>query len=350
MRTASCRILAVDDDPGAIKIVRRILEGMGHRVAAASSRAEASVLLRGEPFDALLTDVNMESCDAGVRLAAEARALRPGLPVILMTGGLDAEAERPAPRDGAYDYLPKPFRLDDLRAAVERALSPRESSLEGKLAILSHELLTPLCSAQLAARQLEGEACSAEGALARGILSRNLARLEGTLADILLHARLAGGKLFSSFGVVDLSSVVREEVRAQSREAAALGLEVEVSVPEPGRPVRGDRELLTLAVRHLLRNALRFNRPGGRVRIGLGSERETAVLTVADDGEGIPASAQDRIFDPYYQAADFLTRRVGGLGLGLAIVRRIVEGHGGEVGVTSRPGEGSVFSVRLPLW
>ncbi|OGS01109.1 MAG: hypothetical protein A2V88_09125 [Elusimicrobia bacterium RBG_16_66_12] len=102
-------------------------------------------------------------------------------------------------------------------------------------------------------------------------------------------------------------------------------------------------------MRHLLSNALRFNRPGGRVRIGLEFSAREAVLTVADDGEGIPAAALSRIFDPYYQAADFLTRRVGGLGLGLAIVRRIFEGHGGGVGVTSRPGEGSTFTAVLPL-
>lgn len=373
MNTASCRILAVDDDPGALKLVRRVVEGMGHRVEAASSRAEASARLHGESFDALLTDVRMESSDAGVRLAAEAHVLRPDLAIVLMTGRLEMETALPALRNGACDYLPKPFGLDDLRAAVERALSSHggqtapgdalhselsaayeelqkvERTREGMLAIISHELRTPMCTAELAARQLESEPCSSEGETARRILRGSLARLDDAIQAIILHARLSGGKPLSPLADVDFEEVVRGQVRAQGPAAAALEQEIEVAVTGPARPVRGDRSLLATAVRHLLSNALRFNRPGGRARIGLEFRPQEAVLTVADDGEGIPAAVQSRIFDPYYQAADYLTRRVGGLGLGLAIVRRVFEGHGGGVSVNSKPGEGSVFRAWAPL-
>ncbi|OGS01110.1 MAG: hypothetical protein A2V88_09130 [Elusimicrobia bacterium RBG_16_66_12] len=265
MPASACRILAVDDDPDALRLIRRVIEGMGHRVEAAASRAEASARLRGEPFDALLTDVRMESCDAGVRLADEAHVLRPGLPIILMTGGLDMETALPALRSGACDYLPKPFRLDALRAAVERALDSRglsatndeelrseltaaygelqkvERTREGMLAIVSHELRTPMCAAELAARQLESEPCSAEGEVARRILRRSLARLDETIQDILLHARLNGEKPLSPPADVDFAEVVREQVRAQEPRAAALEQEVRVSVSGPARPVRGAR-------------------------------------------------------------------------------------------------------------
>ncbi|HAZ08610.1 MAG TPA: hypothetical protein DCZ01_08850 [Elusimicrobia bacterium] len=217
------------------------------------------------------------------------------------------------------------------------------------LAIISHELRTPMCTAELAARQLESEPCSVEGETARRILRGSLARLDEAIQAIILHARLSGGKPLSPLADVDFEEVVREQVRAQGAAAAALEQEIKVSVTGPARPVRGDRPLLATAVRHLLSNALRFNRPGGRARIGLEFRPQEATLTVADDGEGIPVCAQSRIFDPYYQAADYLTRRVGGLGLGLAIVRRVFEGHGGGVAVESKPGEGSVFRAWAPL-
>lgn len=372
MEKALTRILAVDDDPSALKVVRRVIEDMGYRVESASSRVEASDLLRHGTFDALLTDVRMESSDSGVQLAAEAHVLRPGLPIILMAGALDLETALPALRTGACDYLTKPYRLEELRVAVARALASHdvpdasvdarqelsaayqelkkvERTREGMLAIVAHELRTPLCTARLIADQIDGEPCTPNGETARHILRDSLARLDAAIEDVLLHARLSGGMSPLAREPVELEALVRDQVRAEAAEAAVLSETLSVEVSGASCPVDGDARLLGRAVRHLLRNAVRFNRRGGQVRVRLAFGADEAVLTVADEGEGIPVSEQSRVFDAYYQVADFMTRRVGGLGLGLAIVRRVFEGHGGGVSVRSVPGEGSVFRAWLPL-
>jgi len=367
------RILAVDDDPAALSILRRVVEGMGHRVTLAVSRAEARERLRQEDFDALVTDVRMESADAGVRLAAEAHVLRPSLPVILLTGCLDLETALPALRLGACDYLPKPYRLEDLRSAVERALAASggpavgdaglrqelqsaytelqkvERTREAMLSIVAHELRTPLCGAELAARQIEEEPCTEAGAQARQILKTSLERLDASIMDLLLHTRLSAGLRPPSLAPVDFTALVRDQISAAMREIAVLEESVSFSVSGLERPLQADVELLARALRHLLSNAARFNKPGGRVTVRVEFGATEVDLSVADEGEGIPQEAQARVFDPYYQVADFMTRRAGGLGLGLAIVRRVFEGHGGSVTVESIPGEGSVFRACLPL-
>lgn len=121
----------VDDDPGVLLLMRRTVEGLGYRVECASSRAEARERLRGHSFEALVSDVSMESADAGVLLAQEAGALSPGLSVILVSGAPEAKHLISISGAKTFDYLSKPFRLGDLASAVARALTPR--SVAGRL-------------------------------------------------------------------------------------------------------------------------------------------------------------------------------------------------------------------------
>jgi DNA-binding NtrC family response regulator len=120
------RLLIVDDDPGVLAVIRRAVELMGHAVVAARSRAEARECLRGEAFDAVITDVSMESADAGVLLVADTLALRPGTPVIFVSGRPDMEAALPVLGAGVCDYLNKPFRVDELACALNRAIGSRD--------------------------------------------------------------------------------------------------------------------------------------------------------------------------------------------------------------------------------
>ncbi|MFI5346590.1 MAG: ATP-binding protein [Elusimicrobiota bacterium] len=372
MSSHSARVLLVDDDRAALRLLKRVVEGMGHSTRTVSSRAQAREALREEDFGALVCDVGLETADAGVLLAQEAGVLRPGLPVVLITGCPELETALPALRLHAFDYLAKPFELDALRRSVEMALASREKAdpmredlreeltaayselkktertREGMLAVLNHELRTPLCVARAAADFLAAEQCGPEGAGARRLLAQGLERLERTVSDILLHARLAGGEKPDPGGTANLSELAAEAAAELADEASVLGVRIEV-IPDPAdRPVPGDRELLARAIRHLVANAVRFSKAGGLVTVRTGGGPDEREISVRDEGGGIPPSELARVFDPYYQVADFMTRRTGGLGLGLAIVREVFESHGGGVTAITLPAAGCEFRAWLP--
>ena len=144
-----------------------------------------------------------------------------------------------------------------------------------------------------------------------------------------------------------LDQVVRSETAKAEARIEDNGLSVEATIEET--VVLGDEGALGAVVRNLIDNAIRHTPSGGRISIEVASEGGQAVLRVSDDGEGIPTSDLDRVFERFYRVDSARSRRTGGTGLGLAIVRHAVENHGGRVTVRSELGAGSTFTVHLPL-
>jgi two-component system phosphate regulon sensor histidine kinase PhoR len=138
------------------------------------------------------------------------------------------------------------------------------------------------------------------------------------------------------------------EPMAQARDVT-LTLELPPEMPPEMPAVYGDRERLTEAIYHLVHNAIKFNRPGGAVIISCRSTPGNIIVEVADTGVGIPPERLPDIWNGFAQWGDPLRRGVEGLGLGLALVRYVVEAHGGEVWAESTPGQGSLFGFCLPL-
>jgi len=147
---------------------------------------------------------------------------------------------------------------------------------------------------------------------------------------------------------IDLSELIGLQVKAAEEEAAAKSLHLDAQI-EPGLAVRGDGGQLELMVRNLIDNAIRYTPEEGHVTVELMSDDTDSILEVTDDGIGIPLHAQARVFERFYRVDEDRARAGGGTGLGLSIVRNAAELHGGSVGVTSVLGEGSTFTVRLPL-
>jgi signal transduction histidine kinase len=130
-------------------------------------------------------------------------------------------------------------------------------------------------------------------------------------------------------------------------EQAGLSLTAQIADDLP--PVSGDSQHLLRVMDNLLGNALKFTPAGGQISVSLWRDGAHAVLEVADTGIGIPHDQLGRVFERFYQVDGSMTRRYGGTGLGLALVKEIVEAHGGQVGVSSVLGQGSTFTVRLPI-
>jgi len=212
----------------------------------------------------------------------------------------------------------------------------------------SHELRTPV-SVVLTQTQsaLARERNPAEYREALEACQRAAQRMRKLTQSLLALARLDAGQDPMRREPLDLARVTRECVEMVRPLAAERGIELRCDLP--AMPCAGDAERLSQVATNLLSNAIQFNHPGGEVRISTRAENGVAVLTVADTGEGIPAQDLPHIFERFYRVDQSRSAVHGGTGLGLAISKAIVDAHSGTIAVSSQPGAGSTFSVKLPL-
>jgi PAS domain S-box-containing protein len=237
----------------------------------------------------------------------------------------------------------------DLRRRAED-LSAANRAKEDFLATLSHELRTPL-NAMLGWTRLVqmGKLDSAGMNRALETIERNAHIQEQLIADILDVSRIVTGKLRLELRPIELAPVVEAALDAVRPAAAAKGIHLNADTGFQGT-VLGDPDRLQQVVWNLVSNALKFTGVGGHVNVSLSREGPSAVIRVADTGEGIAPELLPFIFDRFTQGDVSVTRPHGGLGLGLSIVRHIVESHGGKVQAQSEGrGRGAVFAVHLPV-
>jgi PAS domain S-box-containing protein len=240
-----------------------------------------------------------------------------------------------------------------LLAREQTALAESEAANRSKdefLATLSHELRTPLTSMLGWVRMLRGARLDAEQTTrALETIERNT-RLQAKLIDDLLDvSRIVAGKIKVEQQHVDLAAVIGEAVQSLRREAEVSGVELEVALAKDVDPVLGDAVRLQQVVANLLSNAIKFTPSGGRISVLLAPFGTSLRLVVRDTGVGIAPALLPHIFDRFLQGDASRTRGRGGLGLGLAIVRHLVELHGGEISAASDgPGRGATFTIIVP--
>lgn len=211
----------------------------------------------------------------------------------------------------------------------------------------SHELKTPAASIQAAAETLRDAASDDPEAVPRfaAQLERDAMRLSRIVADLLDLSRLESETALDER--VALDALVREEGQRCENAAREAGLELHVETPRPATVVGSARDL-SLLIRNLIDNAIRYTGPSGRIFVRVAPERDEVVLTVEDTGVGIPSRELPRVFERFYRVDRARSRETGGTGLGLAIVKHVAENHGGRVQVQSELGRGSTFEVHLP--
>jgi len=235
----------------------------------------------------------------------------------------------------------------DARATAEKANRAKDEFL----ATLSHELRTPLTpilgwTVMLRSGTLD------QPSILRGleVIERNVRAQTQLIGDLLDVSRIITGKLRLDVRPIVIVPVIEAGVEAVRPSAEAKGIALGVEVPPDVPTITGDPDRLQQVVWNLVSNAVKFTPQGGRIEVRLRREPSCLTLSVADDGKGIEPEFLPHVFERFRQADSTSTRAHGGLGLGLAIVRHLVELHGGTVQAESRgPGEGSTFTVRLPL-
>jgi PAS domain S-box-containing protein len=314
----------------------------------------------------LVPEVTAEALAGAARDDGHLRALRQlGLrsymSVPLTARGRTAGVITFATAESGRRYGPGELRLaEDLArraaVAVENArlyadLKEADRRKDEFLALLGHELRNPLAPIKNALRilELKGDDPAVVGR-ARAMIDRQATQLTRLVDELLDASRIARGKVRLTAEPLDLAALVRTAVGDHRHEAEAAGLAVELAAPPGPVRVRGDAARLTQVVTNLWANAIKFTPSGGRVSVRVAAEGADAVLTVSDTGVGIDPAAIPTLFQPFRQVDADPARTKGGLGLGLSVVRGLVELHGGRVEAASAgAGRGATFTVRLPL-
>ncbi|MCP4543207.1 MAG: GAF domain-containing sensor histidine kinase [Chloroflexi bacterium] len=216
------------------------------------------------------------------------------------------------------------------------------------ISIASHELRTPLSLILLYAAVLQEELGEKAGVQLDAVL-RAATRLKGIIETMLNLRYLETGEMDLMTARFDVRAEVQDACEDYDALAETAGLELSADLPDEEMFITADKEKVRVVLGNLLSNAVRFTPAGGRVRVALSSRGKDIEISVVDTGVGIPQEDLERIFEHFYQVEDHLTRRQGGMGLGLSIVKGLVDLHGGRVWAKSVPGRGSRFVIVLPL-
>jgi signal transduction histidine kinase len=217
--------------------------------------------------------------------------------------------------------------------------------------LVSHELRTPLTSivgyAELLA-EIEAENLSPEGRRFVEVIDRNSKRELNLVGDLLMLTRITAGTFEIEIGKADMGEIAHATAEAMGPDAARA--EVTIRLATDDAPViDGDPHRLRQVVENLVSNAIKFTPPGGSVTISTSGDGEVAEVAVSDTGIGIPPEDRGRLFERLFRAAEAERRHIQGTGLGLTIVKAIVDAHGGTITVDSEVGKGATFRVRLPV-
>src|SRR6185369_4421098 len=298
------------------------------------------------------------------------------LPIIVLarSGRESAALAEAVARLGNVSVMERPVRTSTLISLVKSSLRARDRQYQVRdllesersahreterasrikdefLATLSHELRTPL-NAVLGWSQLLRKNHDSQSDVGKGleIIERNARSQAQIIDDLLDMSAIISGKIRLDVQPVDVASVVRATIDSISPAAQAKGIRLQVVLNPDAGLVRGDPNRLQQVFWNLLTNAVKFTPKNGRILIVLARANSHLEVEVSDNGEGIDPSFQPHIFDRFRQADASITRRHGGLGLGLSIVKQLVEMHGGEARAQSEGlGQGATFRVELPV-
>lgn len=353
-------IAVVDDTEGTRFALRRTLERAGYSVLEGANGADALRISRELFPDLLVLDVHMPDA-LGPEIARELKA-DPGtahIPILQVSASYTDDADRAfGLQSGADAYLTEPVENELLLATIRALLRTRraeitlEQAVESRdeaLSIVAHDVRNLLHSMRLRLRieLLRAQSRDADQsgvATLVGVLERDIGRVVRVMEALLQRTQIQAGKLTLNPRPLDLAAVVRETVERLREDASFSGSTITVHAP---RPVLGRFDLVSVEqmVTNLVSNAVKYG-AGKPIDVQAAVEESWAVLTVVDHGAGIPPAEQQRVFERFDRGrADPLP---GSYGVGLWIVRKLVELHRGTVTLDSKA-SGSTFVIRLPI-
>lgn len=368
--TPTANLLVIDDEANICEGIKRALRPQGFNVESASSGQEGLQKARQGGFGLVLLDVMMPD-SSGIDLIPAIHEHDPDIVCIVITGYATVELAIRAIKQGAYNFLTKPFSVDELTLAVNQGLEHQRLSLESRrlqaaeaesrrleeldkakklfFRLMTHELQAPLSAIQSYLQLMLEEYLTPEQH--KDILQKCIARLEEEkklIGDLMELGRLQAIGPAPDTAPAQLGEILRQVADELASQSAQKNLRLTVEIQEELPPVIGSPKLFKSLWENLLGNAIKYTLPGGEVTASLRLEDGQVVGETRDTGIGIPAEEQGRLFGEFFRARNAKALSLRGTGLGLVIVKRIVDGAGGSIRVESEEGKGSTFTFTLP--
>jgi signal transduction histidine kinase len=359
---AAISVLLIEDNEGDAYLVSESLANsqpprfkITHRDRLSSGLA----CLSNESFDLVLVDLSLPDSD-GFETFRRVRECSPSIPIVVLTGQDDLDLAIKTAREGGQDYLLKQFTGGELlkclmcqaierKRIIEEALKEAETRKNEFLAMLAHELRNPLAALDCGLSLLGAAGRESDREWALTMAEHQVRLLARMVEDLLDTSRITRGTFQLRRERVRPAELIERAVDTMRHFAQTKGHRLHVVVGPNLPQLEADPSRLEQVIFNLLNNAFKFTPQGGRVEVSAVAEGGELVLKVRDTGSGITPDFLPHIFEPFMQAETTLARERGGLGVGLTIVKAIVELHGGSVEARSEGLHlGSEFVVRLP--
>ena len=375
--TDALNILLIEDNPGDVRLIREMLSesgAVGFNLESAAELSAGIMKLSQKPFDAVLLDLNL-SDSTGTATFTELHERCPKIPIVILTGLLDEEMGALAVTHGIQDYLIKgkidpDLLVRSLRYAIERhhleeklqKAFAEEHKLRQQLEeeaknrirfidVLAHELKGPLTPMLTSSAMIQDNITINSDPVLKQLADyffNGTKLLNSRLEELLDVARFARGVVTFNKGATDIRNFIEQVVSRYTpsiaRRKQQLIVEMEAALPS----VNLDQSRLEQVIINLLSNASKYSPEGSRILLTAGINNSNLLVSVKDEGMGISTEDQAVLFQPY-QRVGKEQGKVQGLGLGLTVVKAIVEAHGGQIWVESETGKGSTFSFSIPL-
>lgn len=354
-------LLIVDDEVAIRNLCAQALPG--YQVVQAGNGQEAADILAREKIDIVLTDIMMPVMN-GLDLLAGIKERTPNQPVVVMTGFGDKEVILKALKAGADDFIHKPISLLQLKTAIVKTLEKRvlrEELVQLKqmdrlksefLGLVSHKLKTPITVISLFLQNLERDVESAHALDFRGNLKLILEEsgyLSSLIQDLLNFSNIILRDSSAERELKNPATMIIECLQELRDLAARRDIRIDSLIADQLPNLLIDRQRIFFSLRAILENAVKFSPDGSVVCLESELGQRNLFIRVADQGPGIPAEEQQKVFERFYQIDPDRTGQVRGFGLGLYYARQFIEEQGGAIELQSHPGQGTVVTLRLPI-
>ncbi len=371
---SALKILVVDDEPGIRSGVSRILrnfrvdypfmdEAFTFEVLEASTGEEGIDLIENSQPDILLLDNKLPGIQ-GVEVLDYIKKKQINIIVVMITSYASLELAVKATSDGAYDFIPKPFTPQELKSSIENItkrvfLKKMATRLQdaGKqirfqfLSVLSHELKAPLNAIEGYLTMFRERQLGIRLEDYDTVVNRSLDRIKGMrtlILDLMDLTRVESGKMKRNIDHINLVQVARTAIDTMLPYSIQRDVTVQLDAPD-NIGAMADAEEMEIIFNNLISNAIKYNKNGGTVTCILRSDPCCATITIKDTGIGIGETDLSRIFDDFVRVKNEKTKNISGSGLGLSIVKKLVDSYQGKIEVSSVPDQGSTFIVKIPI-
>jgi two-component system sensor histidine kinase/response regulator len=372
MAKGSLTLLVVDDEPGMRMGVERTLRNYRFRVPgfeeevsfdirSASTGRESMAMLEAEKPDILVLDHKLPDI-RGLDILLDITQKKMDILTIMVTAYASLEVAISATKNGAFDFLAKPFTPDELRNTIQKAAKQVFLHREARrlaeerrqvrfqfISVLAHELKSPIAAVEGYLRIIDKHMLGDKIEKYDPMVGRSLRRLKGMqkmILDILDLTRIESGQKNRELTEVNITEVAKESMDGVLQDARERGISVNLEAAE-NILMTADRGELEIILNNFMTNAVKYNKDNGRVDVKIQPDTDGVTLVFADTGIGMSKEEQDRLFGEFVRIKNEKTKDILGSGLGLSIVKKLLTFYEGSVKIHSVPDEGTTFTVRL---